>query len=76
MKDNIYSTLYAPFCLEYVVVVGEFGLQVPYPSLVGFSWVLEFLLLQSLVQACSQDRFWGVQNPQKVDLLDPKSGLF
>ena len=25
------------------------------------------------VQARSQDRFWRVQDPQKVDLLDPQS---
>ena len=27
-------------------------------------------------QARSQDRFWRVRDPQKVDLLDPRSGLF
>ena len=27
------------------------------------------------MQACNQDQFGGVQNPQNVDLLDLKSGL-
>ena len=27
-------------------------------------------------QARSQDQIWGVQNPQKVDLLDPKGEFF
>ena len=27
-------------------------------------------------QARSQDRFWGLRDPQKVNLLDTKSGLF
>ena len=32
--------------------------------------------LGNLAQARSQEQFWGVRDPPKVDLLDPKSGLF
>ena len=34
------------------------------------------LSIQAYIQARSQDRFGGVQDPPKVDLSDPKSGLF
>ena len=39
-------------------------------------WIQPHLLIKTINQARSQNRFWGVRNPQKVDLLDPKKWTF
>ena len=38
--------------------------------------IMYLYLPLSIKPSRSQDRFWGVQDPQKVGLLEPKSGLF
>ena len=46
-------------------------------SFTGYISVIKLTMLCSFCeQAHSQDRIWGGAEPPKVDLLDPKSGLF
>ena len=61
-------------------MVGLFSLAnytvLPWRLKMTYNFAINCSETDSLVMARSQDRFWGVQDSKKVDLLVPRSGLF